>query len=116
MIVGLIVTALGLTVCVRADLGISPITTLAYALNRAFPTLSLGTYVFFQHVVFFILTVALLRKDFSPFNCYSFPVPSCLAISWISGRSCCAALRSIRISPAFCFFSSDASLWRSVSV
>ena len=73
MIVGLIVTALGLTVCVRADLGISPITTLAYALNRAFPTLSLGTYVFFQHVVFFILTVVLLRKDFKPFQLLQLP-------------------------------------------
>ena len=73
MIVGLIVTALGLAVCVRADLGISPITTLAYALNRAFPTLSLGTYVFFQHVVFFILTVVLLRKDFKPFQLLQLP-------------------------------------------
>lgn len=73
MLVGLIVTALGLAVCVRADLGISPITTLAYALNRAFPALSLGTYVFFQHVVFFILTLALLRRDFKPFQLLQLP-------------------------------------------
>lgn len=73
MIVGLIVTALGLAVCVRADLGISPITTLAYALNKAFPALTLGTYVFFQHIVFFILTVALLRKDFKPFQLLQLP-------------------------------------------
>lgn len=73
MIIGLIVTALGLAVCVRADLGISPITTLAYALNRAFPTLSLGTFVFFQHIVFFILTVVLLRKDFKPFQLLQLP-------------------------------------------
>ena len=73
MLIGLIVTALGLAVCVRADLGISPITTLAYALNRAFPALSLGTYVFFQHVVFFILTLALLRRDFKPFQLLQLP-------------------------------------------
>ena len=73
MLIGLIVTALGLAVCVRADLGISPITTLAYALNRAFPALSLGTYVFFQHVVFFILTVALLRREFKPFQILQLP-------------------------------------------
>lgn len=73
MIIGLIVTALGLAVCVRADLGISPITTLAFALNKAFPALTLGTYVFLQHVVFFILTVALLRKDFKRFQLLQLP-------------------------------------------
>lgn len=73
MIIGLIVTALGLAICVRADLGISPITTLAFALNKAFPALTLGTYVFLQHVVFFILTVVLLRKDFKPFQLLQLP-------------------------------------------
>ena len=73
MIIGLIVTALGLAVCVRANLGISPITTLAFALNKAFPALTLGTYVFFQHIVFFILTVVLLRKDFKPFQLLQLP-------------------------------------------
>ena len=73
MIVGLTVTALGLAVCVRADLGISPITTLAFALNKAFPALTLGTYVFFQHIVFFILTAALLRKDFKRFQLLQLP-------------------------------------------
>ena len=73
MLIGLTVTALGLAVCVRADLGISPITTLAFALNKAFPALTLGTYVFFQHIVFFILTVALLRKDFKPFQLLQLP-------------------------------------------
>lgn len=73
MIFGLIVTALGLAVCVRTDLGISPITTLAFALNKAFPTLTLGTYVFFQHIVFFILTASLLRKDFKRFQLLQLP-------------------------------------------
>ena len=73
MILGLIVTALGLAVCVRADLGISPITTLAFALNKAFPALTLGTYVFFQHIVFFALTVILLRKQFKPFQLLQLP-------------------------------------------
>ena len=73
MLIGLTVTALGLAVCVRADLGISPITTLAFALNKAFPARTLGTSVFFQHIVFFILTVALLGKDFKPFQLLQLP-------------------------------------------
>lgn len=73
MIVGLIVTALGLAICVRPDLGISPITTLPYALNQVIPSLSLGTFVFLQHVIFFILTVLLLRRDFKPFQILQLP-------------------------------------------
>ena len=73
MLLGLIVTALGLAVCVRPDLGISPITTLPYALNQVIPALSLGTFVFLQHVVFFLLTVLLLRRDFKPFQILQLP-------------------------------------------
>lgn len=73
MLLGLIVTALGLAICVRPDLGISPITTLPYALNQVIPSLSLGTFVFLQHVVFFILTVLLLRRDFKPFQILQLP-------------------------------------------
>ena len=73
MLIGLTVTALGLAVCVRADLGISPITTLAFALNRAFPALTLGTYVFFQHIVFFILTVLFSGRAFRPFQLLQLP-------------------------------------------
>lgn len=73
MLLGLIVTALGLAICVRPDLGISPITTLPYALNQVIPSLSLGTFVFLQHVVFFVLTVLLLRRDFKPFQILQLP-------------------------------------------
>lgn len=73
MIIGLIIVAFGLAVCVQPDLGISPITTLAFALNRVIPSVTLGTFVFLQHLVFFILTVALLRKDFKPFQLLQLP-------------------------------------------
>lgn len=73
MLLGMITTALGLAVCVRADLGISPITTLPYALSLVFPTLSLGTFTFFQHLLFFTLMVLLLRRDFKPFQLLQIP-------------------------------------------
>ena len=73
MICGLIITALGLAVCVETDLGISPITTLAYALNTVVPTISLGTFTFLQHLVFFALTVILLRRDFRPYQLLQIP-------------------------------------------
>lgn len=73
MIFGLIITALGLAVCVETDLGISPITTLAYTLNTVVPAISLGTFTFFQHLVFFALTVILLRRDFRPYQLLQVP-------------------------------------------
>lgn len=73
MIFGLIITALGLAVCVETDLGISPITTLAYALNTVVPAISLGTFTFLQHLVFFALTVILLRRDFRPYQLLQIP-------------------------------------------
>lgn len=64
MIIGLFVTALGVAVCVRPNMGISPIVTLAYAMHNIVPSLSLGTFAFFQNVLFLILTAVLLGKHF----------------------------------------------------
>ena len=64
MMFGMFITALGVAVCVRPDLGISPVTTLPFALHQIVPTLSLGTFVFFQNIVFLILTALLLGKQF----------------------------------------------------
>ena len=64
MILGLLATASGVGICVRVDMGISPISTLAFAMYHIFPSLSLGTFTFFQNVLFLILTAALLGKQF----------------------------------------------------
>ena len=66
MILGLFITALGVAVCVRPNMGISPITTLAFAMHHVIPTLSLGTFTFFQNIIFLILTATLLGKQFRP--------------------------------------------------
>lgn len=73
MLIGIIISALGLAFFVHVDLGVAPLSTLPYALSLAFPALSLGTYSFLQHVVFFTLTVLLLRRDFKPFQLLILP-------------------------------------------
>lgn len=73
MLIGLIINALGLAVFVHLDLGVSPISTLPYALSQAFPIFTLGTYSILQHIVFFILIVLLLRRDFRPFQLLLLP-------------------------------------------
>ena len=73
MLIGMIVGALGLAIFVHLDLGVSPISTLPYALSQAFPALSLGTYSILQHLVFFALIVILLRREFRPFQLLILP-------------------------------------------
>ncbi|MCD8212272.1 MAG: DUF6198 family protein [Oscillospiraceae bacterium] len=73
MLAGVFVTAFGLALCVKADLGISPLTTLPNVLNTIVPGISLGTFTFLQHTLFFILTILLLRRDFKPFQLLILP-------------------------------------------
>ena len=73
MLIGMIITALGLAISVQLDLGISPITTLPYALSMAFPVLSLGTFTFLQHILFFLLMALLLRREFKAFQLLQIP-------------------------------------------
>lgn len=64
MILGLFITALGVATCVRPAMGISPVVTISYVLHNIVPRLSLGTFVFFQNVVYLTLTVLLMGKHF----------------------------------------------------
>ncbi|MCD8376413.1 MAG: DUF6198 family protein [Oscillospiraceae bacterium] len=73
MLAGVFVTAFGLAACVKAELGISPITTLAYTVHNVIPAISLGTFTFMQHILFFLLTVLLLRRDFKPYQLLMLP-------------------------------------------
>lgn len=73
MLFGMFVTALGLAICVESDLGISPLTTLAYTLNNVVPSISLGTFTFLQHLMFFVLMVLVLRRDFRPYQLLQIP-------------------------------------------
>ncbi len=73
LVCGVFVTAFGLAATVKASLGISPVTTLAYALNQVIPGITIGMFTFFQHCVFFILTVLLLRREFKPYQLLILP-------------------------------------------
>ncbi|MCD7853441.1 MAG: DUF6198 family protein [Oscillospiraceae bacterium] len=64
MIVGMFALGFGIALCVQADLGISPITTIAYTMHQIVPSISLGIFVFLQNTMFFVLTLVLLRRDF----------------------------------------------------
>jgi uncharacterized membrane protein YczE len=62
-VLGLMVLAFGVALSVKANLGTSPISSLPYVLSLAFP-LTIGQFTILMHIVFILLQIALLRKDF----------------------------------------------------
>lgn len=60
---GLLVMAFGVAFSVKANLGTSPISSLPYALSVVFP-LTIGQFTILMHIVFILLQIALLRKNF----------------------------------------------------
>ncbi len=80
MFIGLFVCAFGLAACIKADMGISPVTTIAYVLHELFPAISRGMFVFCQNMMFLVLTIALLRRQFKPF--YLLMVPCSFLFGW----------------------------------
>lgn len=73
MILGMFITTLGVAICVRPSMGISPVVTLPYAMHSVVPSLSLGTFTFFLNVVFLILTAVLLGKSFPLYQLLQIP-------------------------------------------
>jgi hypothetical protein len=73
LILGVFVLGLGIALCVKSDLGISPISTTAYTLHSIVPAISLGTCVFMQNFVFLILTIVLLGRNFPLYQLLQLP-------------------------------------------
>ena len=63
-IFALFLVALGVTVVTRANLGTSPISSLAYVLSLNSP-ITMGTYIFMMNVVFILIQIALLKDKIS---------------------------------------------------
>lgn len=73
MVIGMAVTTFGLAVSVKAELGIPPISTLPCALSQIFPSLSLGIFTIGMYLMFFLLTLILLNKEFKLFQLLLLP-------------------------------------------
>lgn len=61
---GLIVVALGVGMSIKSNLGIAPPSCPPTIFNLAWPALTVGTFTWIMHLVFILLQVVLLRKDF----------------------------------------------------
>lgn len=67
LVVGLFVLALGIALSSKSGIGVSPSASLSYVLSRIFP-FSMGTFTMAVNVVFIIVQVLLLRKNFKIIN------------------------------------------------
>ena len=65
-VVSLFVIALGTSLSIRANLGSSPISCPPYVLSMREGAWSMGTYVICMHIIFIILQILILRKNFQP--------------------------------------------------
>ena len=64
-LVGICINSLGIALITKAALGTSPISSLHYVLSFRFP-LSLGQFTFVMNLLFILLQILLLRRNFPP--------------------------------------------------
>lgn len=72
-IVGVFILSLGIAISVRANLGTTPIASFPTVLSFATPW-SLGTYLILVNLVFFVLQIPILGRNFRPFQFVQVPI------------------------------------------
>lgn len=72
-VIGLFFMAFGVALSVKANLGTTPISSVPYVYSLK-PPLSMGVITVLMHVVFILLQIALLRKNYSCFQLLQLPV------------------------------------------
>lgn len=90
--VGLVFVALGVALSIVSNLGTAPLSCPAYVLNLEWPVLSVGTFTLLVNMLYLVLQVLLLRKDFKARSLMQIPasalfgylIDGCLwALSWL---------------------------------
>lgn len=83
--VGLAINSFGIALITRAGLGTSQISSVPYVLSLAFPQASFSVMTFLVNLVFVAVQMALLGRDFFPFQLLQ--IPANLAFSALLGLS-----------------------------
>ena len=71
--IGFFIMALGVALSTKAKLGTSPVSCVPYVLSLALPY-SMGEITIAMHVVFIMIQIALLRKEYDPIQLLQLPV------------------------------------------
>lgn len=73
LVIGLFIMALGVALSVKANLGTSPISSVPYVYSLGFP-FTMGIITIVMNVVFILLQIVLLRKEYQPIQLLQLPV------------------------------------------
>ena len=65
LVIGLFIMAFGVALSTKAELGTSPVSCVPYVLSCALPY-TMGTLTVAMHIVFIVIQILLLRKDYEP--------------------------------------------------
>ena len=66
LIAGLFFLAFGVALSTKSGLGVSPSASLTYLLSQIFPAVSMGTFTTLLNVVYSLIQIAVLRKNWRP--------------------------------------------------
>ena len=90
--VGLVFVALGVALSILSNLGTAPLSCPSYVLNLQWPILSVGTFTVLVNMVYMLIQIALLRKDFKARHLmqilasavFGYLIDGCMwALSWL---------------------------------
>ncbi|NCB84908.1 MAG: cytidylate kinase family protein, partial [Bacteroidia bacterium] len=74
LLAGIFVIAFGVALSIRSDLGTTPVSSVPYVFNLIFPTISVGEFTVLLNLLFVVLQLILLRKNFKPYLLLQIPV------------------------------------------
>ena len=74
LLTGIFVIAFGVALSIRSNLGTTPVSSVPYVFNLIFPTISVGEFTVLLNLLFVVLQLILLRKNFKPYLLLQVPV------------------------------------------
>ncbi len=64
LLAGIFAIAFGVALSIRSDLGTTPVSSIPYVFNMVFPSVSVGALTIMLNLLFFVMQILLLRKNF----------------------------------------------------
>ena len=74
LLIGVFIMAFGVALSIRSTLGTTPISSVPYVFNFVFPSVSIGTLSILLNLIFVLMQVLILRKNFTDYHLLQIPV------------------------------------------
>lgn len=74
LVAGVFIMAFGVSISIRSGLGTTPISSVPYVYNIVLPSVSVGTFSIMLNLLFVLLQMVILKKDYKPYQLLQIPV------------------------------------------